>query len=269
MAPPVRWSPSANVEAPPAIAPTASGLASLSRNHPFTDNRWMAGYGYVPRVPGSVIHNRSAFTGNIGANLGTGDRAGLIEVMPFILETQEVVSTFVLGQDPETKARELLEFSTSTLLEHELWTGEIAQADELPNRYLSDESLREGDILDATSIHEAVAVLVGKLSAVGMGQVMIHVPKRLGIMLPAEWKNDVTLREQGFVVVSGAGYPDDDGLIYATELVNVALAEIEVLPGSVSEAIDTGKNEVTYYAQRIGAVDFAGPVFACTVNSQT
>jgi hypothetical protein len=263
------WRPTHEVPAVLPEAPIASGLYSLSVKPPIVDNQWEAGYLYTPRLPGTVVRNRSAVDGGagfIGENIGTGEIAQQIYVKPWALEVEERFSTFQMRPYEESAA--LLEWHTSRLLEREFWTGEISQGADLDNRYLT-----RGDLLlDATpgtafdSAQAAVANLVGRLSAYGVGQIMVHVPKRIGLLLPDGWKNEDTLAEQGFVVVSGSGYPDD-GTIYATELCNVRVSEIFPLGDPRGDNINTRNNEVTHRAQRIGAVDFAGPVVACTLSA--
>lgn len=254
-------------------APIASGLFSLARKPTITDDRWVAGYEYLPILPGKTIHNRSAVNGGpgtVGENQGTGIDATVIQTNPWLLEVEAQISMFSVN-DPQFRAqlaKDILDFHTSTLLERELWTGEIAQAAGLPNRYLADPDLIAEPILggtDGLSAQDAVATIVGRLSQAGMGQVMVHVPKRIGIMLPDGWKNAETLKEQGFVVVSGVGYPDE-GVIYGTEICNVRVSELEYLGDPQRDNINTSNNQATYTAQRFGAVDFAGPVFACRVT---
>lgn len=262
MTAPVRVAPAANVEAPPAVPPV-SGLTSLARFPTNPDERWIAGYSYVPELPADTVINRSPVTGTRGDNLGTGEQPALVEVMPWMLEVSKKFSSFALGQDHAAILQRLLEAYTSRLLERELWSGEIAQADNLPNNYLT----KDPEALTGTfGPQAAVAELVSALNDAGMGDVMVHVPKKIGILLPDTWRNDSTLEEYGFVVVSGAGYPSSSNVIYATEMVNVRLTEPEAFPGNMNEAFDTRTNDISYYAQRIGAVDFAGPVFSCTVD---
>jgi hypothetical protein len=107
----------------------------------------------------------------------------------------------------------------------------------------------------------------------GVGDGMIHVSKSVGLRMPDAWRNSQTYEDHGFVVVSGAGYPGTGptgqagpNWVYATAMVNVRLGPIEVGPGTWRNSIETSKNDVTYRAQRVGAADFAGPVFACQVT---
>jgi hypothetical protein len=183
--------------------------------------------------------------------------------MPWMLEVSKQWSSYDRSQDHAAIMVRLLEAYTSRLLEHELWTGEIATADNLPNNFLAKAPEAIAGTFD---LQTAVAELVAAVSDAGMGTAMVHVPKKLSILLPDTWRNEHTREDHGFVVVSGAGYPNDSTVIYATEEVNVRLTDAEAFPGNMNEAFDTRTNEFSYYAQRIGAVDFAGPVFSCTVT---
>jgi hypothetical protein len=205
--------------------------------------------------------------------MGTGNVPTSIETIPWMLEIEKRYSSFRFADNGDEQARRLLEAYTSKLLERELWTGEVAEADNLPNRRLASPDAI--DISGGTPIvgaQNAVSALVGAMAEYGMGDCMIHAPKALAVMLPDGWRNEQTYEDHGFVVVPGAGYPgtgpDGTGTnwMYATEIVNVRLTDIDVLPGTLGEAFDTRKNEIVYYAQRLGAVDFAGPVFACEVT---
>jgi hypothetical protein len=266
------WQPMTEVRVSLPEAPVASGLFSLSLHPEIVDTHWEAGYQYLPKLPGTTVRNRSTTDGgpgSIGDNVGIGASAEPITVKPWQLEVGEEISTLQMNSDVVTpdSARALLEFYTSMLLERELWTGEITLAEGSGNRYLADDDLLAEPAI-TTGVHnpqEAVATLVGRLAAAGMGQVMIHVPKRVGIMLPDGWRNEETLAEQGFVVVSGAGYPDGNR-IYGTEVCNVRVSEIFMLGDPTRDNINTRTNTVSYNARRIGAVDFAGPVFACDIT---
>jgi hypothetical protein len=221
-------------------------------------------------------------TTTLGANVGTGIPPGHIDTIPWWLEVEDPQSTFSFREeDEEARVRRILEAYTSKLLEREFWTGEIKTADNLPNRVLA-RTIAGGDILTGatdvtpgtvpTTVQAAVATLMKALGDASMGDGMIHAPKHLGLRVPDAWRNTQTYEDYGFVVVTGAGYPGTGpagtgtNWMYATGPVNVRLGDIEVIPGELRESINTSSNTVYYRARRIGAVDFAGPVFACQVN---
>lgn len=273
MSAPVRIAPPANLEAPQAVPP-ATGLVALALTPDMTDPRWQLGYEYTPELPAGYARNRSTISQTLGTNIGPGVDAANIEVIPVYLTVEDHASTFVVrAQDYVTRATRLLETYTTKLLEREFWTGEIAGEDDLPNPRLSSPgAINVTPAGGPVAPQKAVARLMGALGDAGMGDGMVHVPKRIGIQLPDGWRNASTYEDYGFVVVAGTGYPGTgpdgtgDNWAYATAMVNVRLGPIEILPETFADAVNTRDNSVTYYAQRVGAADFAGPVFACRVN---
>lgn len=262
------------VEAPEA-QPPAGGLISLARRPEVdADNRWFFGYTYRPEIPAGSVRKRSTLDNTYGANLGaTNAPDNRVEVVPVYLTVTDSSSTFGFRADePAARARRLLEANTSRLLAHELWTGEIATLDGSPNPRLASASTTviSGGPLDP---QKAVAALVDEFGRRGMGDVMLHCSKRVGVQLPDGWRNEDTLEEQGFCVVSDVGYPGGGPTgqtgqwMYATEIVNVRLAEIELIPEQFRDAVNPSDNSIIYRAQRIGAADFAGPVLAIQVNA--
>ena len=117
-----------------------------------------------------------------------------------------------------------------------------------------------------------MATLVGALNRAGFPTVMVHAAKDVALRLPDGWRNQTTLNDHGFVVVGGAGYPGTGpaaqtgpNWIYATSMVNYRLGPIEVNFGDSRSYIDRASNTATFRAMRVGATDFAGPVYACQV----
>jgi hypothetical protein len=271
MSTPIRSAPPAMMHSRP-IVPSSSGLVSLATIPDMTNDRWMAGYSYRTEYPTAAL-NRSQNTSTVGSNVIAHNGPQFIETIPVALTVRDQLSTFSWRVDDlPPRVTRILDAYTSKLLERELWTGEVAIIDNLPNRILAD-----SDAIDLTpgtlpSVQGGVALLTEALAASGAGDMMIHSGKRTSIMMPDSWLNENTLEMYGFVVVAGSGYPGSgpdgtgSGWLYGTEVVNVRLGPIDVIPGEISQAVDATSNTITYYAQRFGAVDFAGPVFACQVS---
>lgn len=269
-----RLGPALAVEAPE-VQPPTGGLISLARRPDVdADNRWYLGYTYRPEIPAGQVRNRSILDGTYGADQGVGVPRDLrVEVVPVYLTVIDESSTMGFkADDPAERAKRLMEANTSRLLAHELWTGEIAKLDGTPNPRLAsaDTTIIPGGPL---APQKAVAALVQAMADGGMGDTMLHCDRQTGLQLPDGWKNEETLEEQGFCVVADAGYVGTGPTgqaghwMYATEIVNVRLGEIELIPGEFRDSIDPAKNAITYRAQRVGAADFAGPVFAVQVNA--
>lgn len=269
MTQPKIWSPATTVDAPPAPEP-ATGLISLAQQPDASDPRWIGGYTYSPELPSRTARTRSMITDSVGQNVGSAEQSASVSTIPVLLTAEDQHSGFVqTSEDWVARITRILEMYSSKLLERELWLGEIARQDGLPNRVLATNETRvitpsSGPIAP----QKAVSLLVGALGDAGMGGVMIHAPKRIGLQLPDGWRNEQTFSDFGFVVVAGTGYPgtgpdgNGDNWLYATEMVNVRLGDVEA-----SEVrFDRTTNTSYMYAERVGAADFAGPVLACQVQ---
>jgi hypothetical protein len=264
---------------PPRIQAPATGLVSLARQPDKGDDRWMLGYQYRPEVPVGSARNRGTTSTTIGATIGgTAAIADRVHTIPFYLTVEDAEAAFSYeAVDLSDRVQRELEAYTSKLLAHEFWTGEIATADNLPNRVLAGPDTVDitGDYGGAGPLapQAAVAALMQALADHGMADGMIHCSKYVGIRLPDAWRNEQTLTDHGFLVVADSGYPGTGpagtggpNWAYATEIVNVRLGPIELVPMDLPQSIDRASNTVTYRAQRVGAVDFAGPVFAIQVT---
>jgi hypothetical protein len=234
-------------------------------------DRWEGGYAYRAPLPGNIVRNTSQITGTTGASVGSNDQPATIETIPWTLEVVDSVSTFQRGvEDMEAHARRVMEGYTSYLLERELWSGEIRNADNLPNRVLASGGTT---VLTGTPTPQtAVALLVGRVNRDGWPTVMIHAAKDVALRLPDGWRNQQTLTDHGFVVVGGAGYPGTGptgqagpNWIYATPMVSYRLGPVEVNFGDTNAAMNRSSNTQNFRAMRVGATDFAGPVYACQV----
>lgn len=271
MSTPVRSSPRATVDTPPIEVPEA-GLVPLARRPSMPDERWLGGYTYRTEYP-TAARNRSQNTATVGDNVVVNRGPELIDTIPVALTVLDEISAFHYNlEDLPKRAERILDAYTSRLLERELWMGEIADADDLPNRrFVSDDTV---DVTPGTlpSPQVGISVLMNALAEAGGADGMIHMSRYTAILTPDAWKNEETLEKYGFVIVSGAGYPGTgpdgtgDGWMYATSFVNVRLGPIEIVPEEINQAVRTSDNTIIYYAQRFAAADFAGPVFACQVS---
>lgn len=248
------------------------GTAAARAGGQGNEDRWEGGYAYRPLIPANIARNVSQITGTLGVNVGTGTQNATVETIPWTLEVRDKISTFQRGEDNmEARARKILDLYTSYLLERELWLGEIKTADNLPNRVLASAA---ATVLAGTPTPQtAVASLVGRLNRDGYPTVMIHAAKDVALRLPDGWRNQNTLNDHGFVVVGGAGYPGTGptgqagpNWVYATAMVNYRLSpNVEVNFGDTNTAMDRSSNTLNFRAMRVGATDFAGPVYACQV----
>lgn len=271
MSTPVRSAPRATIDAPPIQVPTA-GLTNLAHLPAIPDERWLAGYTYRTEYP-TLARSRSQNTATLGTNVINDRGPELIDTIPIALTIVDEHSAFNFNlEDLPKRAERILEAFTSRLLERELWTGEIAIEDDLPNRRFESDDTIDVSPGTAPSPQDAIAIIMDAISEAGGSDGMIHMPRSTAIRTPEAWKNDETLDKYGFVIVSGAGYPGTGpdgtgtGWVYGTAIVNVRLGPIELVPEEIGQATRTSDNKIMYYAQRFAAADFAGPVFACQVS---
>lgn len=250
-----------DIEAPEPLT-IPGGLTSLVSVVTPEDPHWIAGFRYQTEEYAQHVRNWDGARTVAGTDLGSGVEPELIEVIPFMLEVSGEFSAMRPDRNNlGARTRTQLERHTSELLELELWYGEIAQAKDLPNKFLT-----QGGSNDLGSYADAMR---GISALVGEGAQMIHVPRQLALTLPQDMKNTDWLDYYGFVIVAGVGYPMDvlgtgdnqTARIYGTKLVNVHVSDIEVL-----DSFDQGSNTYRYLAQRYGAVDFAGPVHTANVR---
>lgn len=255
-----------NVDAPKMVA-FPGGLTSLGRDETPAGSHWVAGYQYVDNSRPRTARNWNNLRSVAGENIGTGAAPEVVRTVPILLEIESSVSAVSAKMDDlEQLGRQQMDIYTSRLLERELWTGEIAQASDpdLPNKFLGKAGAI--DVTPASVTEDEIeGLVVGISSLVNAGAVMIHVPAFLGARLPSHWRNNDALDTEGFVVVAGRGYPvdaDANGLlIYGTLPVNYRLDQTDV-----RSSFDQHTNTFTFLAQRLAAVDFAGPVFSARVT---
>jgi hypothetical protein len=249
------------------------GTAAARAGGQGNPERWEGGYAYRPALPGNIVRNASQITGTTGVSIGFNGRVDTVETIPWTLEVRDSISTIQRGaEDMEARARNILEEYTSYLLERELWLGEIRDADDLPNRVLAGPDTVDVAPGARPAPQTAVGLLVGAMNRAGFPTVMIHAAKDVALRLPDGWRNQQTLEDYGFVVVGGAGYPGTGptgqagpNWIYATSMVNYRLAPIEVNFRNTDAGMDRSSNTLNFRALRVGATDFAGPVYTCQV----
>lgn len=271
----------------PLLKPPATGLLALAQKMPPSGDRWELGFGYRAEGVGPGVFNISATNRAVtGADVGGPPEfaAEEVDAVPWALFAEESSGTFSYGGSPDGvaemqgRAQRKLEAYTSKLLERELWTGEVSAQDTAPNKsFVADGiDVTPGTVPDP---QHAVAELMQSLADNGIGQGVIHVTRRIGVLLPDSWTNTETFSDRGFVVVSGAGYPGTgpgaapgttptagETWLYATTTVAVRVGPIVVFPDDAAQALDRTTNEYVFTAERFGAATYDGPVYACRAS---
>lgn len=262
---------------PPRISLLSSALVAVPG-----DERWVEGFSYLP--------NGCNEGGLVGAQCGGDDKPledppAIVEYVPHAVIASARCSTLGLsGEDPNvygSRALTILEAVTPKQIERELWTGARAQADSLPNNYLTNAGSLEDLSPGASDVSPgayALAALQSYLADCGEGgRGMIHAPRSVVTV----WENLYVIhREPGSnvildgydnVIVPGVGYDgsDPDGNLdstgetawaYATSMVEVRLGRAELLPGVdyIAAAIDRGTNDAEWRAERPVAATWDG-----------
>ncbi len=202
---------------------------------------------------------------------------------PFVIQSWYTCSTGTSDTREQTRqiATDLLETLTPYAVEHELWTGSMARAGELPNRSFvaTDDDVADRDLVRATDLTPAASASTGvsPLYAVGAlehalgsypGRGFIHAALDGAAFLATQTALDGKLlrTKLGSVLVPGAGYPgtgpdgdaapDGTTWVYGTGPVTVRLGTPEVPDDGMS--IDRDTNTLEVRAERIAAATWDG-----------
>lgn len=210
---------------------------------------------------------------------------------PWVIEASVQCSTFGSAErlaEHHDRARRKLLAVQSKRLEHELWTGTLAQAQGWANGYLArtgtvDEIEGGAAIGYSTALSELEQAIA---DAYGGQRGMIHATHRT----VTKWLKDGVVRVDGnlmttglgTIVVPGRGYDGssptgvttsaDFDWAYATGIVEVWLGEIDSFDARTpqeSGAVDYAGNEVTVTAYRAAAATFDGCLLAGALVDQT
>jgi hypothetical protein len=277
----------------PEVAEPKAGLVPVAREldrvHEISDQDFgLGGITYRPEtVDGAQARSNS--TDNAGTDVNRSpneDRKsnGLVTGYPIVLTVDETCTTFGWKQaDYEGRANRRLIALGGKALEWEFWTGEVAKADGLDPaiyQWLAQDRVAEsggvpahgavdltpaGGALDP---RHALAELEEALGESGTGVGVIHMSRRMAILMPDRWTEGPMITWPDSAVAVGAGYPGvgPDGAppspgeewVYATNLVDIWLGETHLFPNTLAEALDRGKNTISYKAERLGAVTWDG-----------
>jgi len=193
---------------------------------------------------------------------------------PFSIRTSFKASPISLRHEEiEERAEWALDACRQKTIEHELWTGELAQAEAVsygsgyPNRYLA--STDATDLTPSAGVgvkaKYALALLERALADCGCGsQGLIHATRDVATTLAPKNEDGVLLTPLGNKIIAGSGYTGSapDGTpasgteiwMYATGPVTVRLGPVELVPGAVkSQATDTSVNTVEYFVEQAAA----------------
>lgn len=221
--------------------------------------------------PGSPVPSSNTTGGP-----GSYGNLGIVQYVPVLAEVEDECTSFGWeAHDYIGRARRLLDNAVPKALEHEFEQGLMAQAQSLPNNYLTNTS----SVTDLTpgagppSVQRGQQILEDALAGCGFGgQGMLHVqpqtaPSLLNARRVTSGQGDqLLLSVLDNIIVPGVGYSGigpgnatpaaGTAWIYATDLVATRLGEVMVTPDTVAEAIDRATNHIVFRAQRVMAASF-------------
>jgi len=266
----------------PAIAPSARGLLQTVRPVTGDDLHWQGGFSFSPNgcITAALIDPQC---GRATDDLITpSDIPIVVDYVPnavVIAATCNALSGSA-ASELGARVRSMMEAAQGPPIEQELWRGDRALADSLPNFFLAGGSPNFQNLTpgasDAIPGFYALSALQAALAECNNGaRGMIHAPRQVVTM----WQRFNVVRIEGSVmldaydnwIVAGAGYDgsDPDGEVdatgntmwaYATGLVDVRLGEVNTVPGTgvLAEALDRGDNSLTWQANRFTGATWDG-----------
>ena len=263
--------PAAVVAAPPA-APPRVGLLVSARTPTDDDTRWVNGFRYDPENPGLGYITSICDPGATDRDLD--DSSTDVDWQPYIVGAGIKCSTLgAAGREWDAQARRALDAIAEYRISRELWRGDQAQAESLPNRYLAS---AESDIVTEAGpvdVVQGLACLEDYLAkTTGGRRGMIHANRtvvtwwmRFGLV---RRDTGLLLTSVDTIVVPGAGYDgstpdgadpvDGDVWAYATDLVDVRRSAIDIFGGPNASGVDRTLNTVEIRAEQAAVASWDG-----------
>lgn len=240
------------------------------------DEFWLSGYVYKIGDARVQVDNAVILGADLPAEVtsvvpNTGDTYGLY--FPFDIQAEVEHSTF--GETPdevEKTAKAALDVVTQKAIEVEFWGGGAAKLITKPNknRYLANAASIDVTPTPGTAVKPRYGqtLLEGALGDATIGSVgTIHAPRAVAGILKLEEDKNTLFTKLGNTVVAGTGYSKtgpsgavagpNQYWMYATGPVTVILGDMNIVPGEVSQAIDTRVNTIKYYVDRPAAVTWS------------
>jgi hypothetical protein len=198
------------------------------------------------------------------------DNREIVTVDPVALWAGDACSTYQV-RDREARARRRLEACQSKLLAGELWEGTLAQASaRINNKYLASPDANTIS-LASLAVSDGLACMEQALADCSCSRSMIHVTNGLMIYLARDnlvtRVGDVFVTANDTLVVADAGYtgtgPEGQAAVtgavwaYGTDIVNVALDTVDVLPRSpgAAEGVAARRGDIEAMGQVEGLYD--------------
>lgn len=257
------------INPPPATAPRVGLLPSVERPT-VSDAHWINGITFRPERCFDIETwwDCPEPTGADPADKTAGVDPPIVQYRPWTAVADDTCST--LGFDARDyigRARRLHAASLDRKVSDELWTGTVAQAAAFPNDYLTN--IATAVSLGTAPGFYALGELQQYFAETFDGRGMVHVTHRTLNFLVANYvvRREGALWLDAFdnIVVAAQGYDGSgpggtpapvDGSrqwAYITPVINYLADDVQVVPGSFSEAVERTTNLVTFRAESVVA----------------
>lgn len=241
------------------------------------DGPWVKGFGVEPE--GCVGDNSAVYDPcdtSTTRTVSRDNQSAEIDWDPVELTTGDVCSAFSSdARDARGRAERTLAACESKLLAGELWAGTQAAASSLPNRFLADVAnvdivTEAGPVAPETGL-ACLEQALAECACGGRG--MIHAtPQAVSTWAQLDLvarQGPLMLSPNDHYIVADAGYPGtspdgetpdmiDSVWAYATGLVQVRRAPVQVVPDDDSDAVDRTNNVITFRASRLASAWWDG-----------
>lgn len=266
------------IDAPP-IEPIEFGLFAYAKPNEHISNsekeEWVRGFYQMYDTLPNYVRNWDE-TSNTSYVVSDDPASALYrELKPIFIEVEDFRSTFDLPIEVKfERVLKQLEAVSQKALEYELWNGEIAQAEGLPNMYLTQPGVTV--IADGTAVtaRRALSLLehyTGEVSPAGEHGVF-HLTRDAFVLMTSN--SNIFLHEEGkehmqtstgAPVIVGSGYSGDGPHI------NISTIAVSSLVATVNTATPHYfvNNESVEIYGTFGAVDFAGTYTVTRVDADT
>lgn len=263
----------------PDVEPTEFGLFAVSKPDSFKDSnyedQWTRGFSqeYIT-IPNYVRlwDETSSSSYVVSSNPGS---ALYKEIKPIFIEVEDQRSTFsITGEDRFARILKQLEAISQKALESELWNGEIALAEGLPNTFLTKSSVTVISSGTKFSPRRGLSLLehyAGEMSPAGEHGV-IHLTRDAFVLLTSNNQLFMDNKDKqhmqtasGAQVIIGSGYTGDSP--------HAAIATIAVATNVVTVVTSTphyfATGESVQIVAVVGATSFSGTYTVTVTNSTT
>lgn len=263
----------------PDLEPTEFGLFAVAKPNDHldyvSDEKWVRGFSQMYNSQPNYVRGWDE-TSTTSYTVSENPGSLLYEdVRPIFLEVEDYRSTLGMTADDRFKrVTAQLEGTSQKALEYELWNGEIAMAQDLPNIFLSHPGVRVIGAGTAYSARRALSLLehyTGEMSPAGEHGV-VHLTRDTFILCTSN--NNIFMHaEGGDHMQTSTGTQAIIGSGYSGDGPHALIATLAV-SGGVATVVTSGPHyiadgETVEIQGIVGGVDFSGIYVADVTNTTT